>query len=157
MKRSALPLPRYVLRKPLKAAAGDISSICRPGRARQVARSRNEPLGTDYAAGRAARRDGAAARLRLVAQRRQTDTSGGRRRPARSTGCSPSTAPTADTPSSTCAPSATTRSAFASSAAIVMKDGRRLGTMPLASITTAVTDALYEKLLIVTETDAPAT
>jgi hypothetical protein len=36
----------------------------------------------------------------------------------------------------------------------VMKDGRRLGTMPLASITTAVTDALYEKLLTVTETDA---
>ena len=29
----------------------------------------------------------------------------------------------------------------------VMKDGRRLGTMPLAAITTAVTDALYEKLL----------
>jgi hypothetical protein len=30
----------------------------------------------------------------------------------------------------------------------VMKDGRRLGTMPLAAITTAVTDALYEKLLV---------
>jgi hypothetical protein len=36
----------------------------------------------------------------------------------------------------------------------VMKDGRKLGTMPLASITTAVTDALYEKLLVVKETDA---
>jgi hypothetical protein len=36
----------------------------------------------------------------------------------------------------------------------VMKDGRKLGTMPLASITTAVTDALYEKLLTVAETDA---
>jgi hypothetical protein len=35
----------------------------------------------------------------------------------------------------------------------VMKDGRRLGTMPLASITTAVTDALYEKLRTVTEAD----
>src|SRR5262249_1109166 len=35
----------------------------------------------------------------------------------------------------------------------VMKDGRRLGTMPLSSITTAVTDALYDKLLVVTETD----
>ena len=34
-----------------------------------------------------------------------------------------------------------------------MKDGRRLGKIPLASITTAVTDALYEKLLAVTETD----
>jgi hypothetical protein len=30
----------------------------------------------------------------------------------------------------------------------VMKDGRRLGTMPVASITTAVVDALYDKLLV---------
>jgi len=30
----------------------------------------------------------------------------------------------------------------------VMKGGRRLGTMPLKVITTAVTDALYEKLLV---------
>ena len=36
----------------------------------------------------------------------------------------------------------------------VLKDGKRLGVMPLAAITTAVTDRLYEKLLIVTETDA---
>jgi hypothetical protein len=36
----------------------------------------------------------------------------------------------------------------------VMKDGRKLGTMPLASITTAVIDALYEKVLIIKETDA---
>jgi hypothetical protein len=36
----------------------------------------------------------------------------------------------------------------------VMIDGRKLGTMPLAAITTAVTDALYEKLLIIRETDA---
>jgi hypothetical protein len=36
----------------------------------------------------------------------------------------------------------------------VMKDGRRLGTMPLAAITTAVTDVLYEKLLIIAETNA---
>jgi len=35
-----------------------------------------------------------------------------------------------------------------------MKDGRKLGTMRLASITTAVVDALYEKLLIVKETDS---
>jgi hypothetical protein len=36
----------------------------------------------------------------------------------------------------------------------MLKDGRRLGTMLLSAITTAVTDALYEKLLVVTETDA---
>jgi hypothetical protein len=35
----------------------------------------------------------------------------------------------------------------------VMKDGRRLGTVKLAAITTAVTDALYEKLLVVTDAD----
>jgi hypothetical protein len=35
-----------------------------------------------------------------------------------------------------------------------MKDGRKLGTMPLGSITTAVVDALYEKLLVIKETDA---
>jgi hypothetical protein len=36
----------------------------------------------------------------------------------------------------------------------VLKDGRRLGEARLAAITTAVTDTVYEKLLVVTETDA---
>jgi hypothetical protein len=35
-----------------------------------------------------------------------------------------------------------------------MKDRRKLGTMPLGSITTAVIDALYDKLLVIRETDA---
>jgi hypothetical protein len=35
----------------------------------------------------------------------------------------------------------------------VLKDGRRFGLMPLSAITTAVTDDLYEKLLVVTEKD----
>jgi hypothetical protein len=35
-----------------------------------------------------------------------------------------------------------------------LKDGRRLGQMPVKLITTATTDAIYEKLLIVTTTDA---
>jgi hypothetical protein len=35
-----------------------------------------------------------------------------------------------------------------------LKDGRRFGQVRLSSITTAVTDGLYEKLLTVTETDA---
>jgi hypothetical protein len=38
----------------------------------------------------------------------------------------------------------------------VMKIGRRLGTMPLVLINTAVTDSLYEKLLTVSETDQAA-
>jgi hypothetical protein len=36
----------------------------------------------------------------------------------------------------------------------VLKDGRRLGTLHISSITTAVVDALYGKLLVVKETDA---
>ena len=32
----------------------------------------------------------------------------------------------------------------------VLKDGRRLGEVRLSAITTAVTDAVYEKLLVVT-------
>jgi hypothetical protein len=35
----------------------------------------------------------------------------------------------------------------------VLKDGRRLGAVRLGLITTAITDAVYEKLLVVTETD----
>jgi hypothetical protein len=36
------------------------------------------------------------------------------------------------------------------------KDGRRLGQVRVTTITTAVTDALYEKLLIVTDTEGNA-
>jgi hypothetical protein len=36
----------------------------------------------------------------------------------------------------------------------VLKDGKQLGSEPLTSITTAVVNALYEKLLVVRETDA---
>ena len=35
-----------------------------------------------------------------------------------------------------------------------LKDGRRLGKMPLSAITTAIVDPLYDKLLVVTEKDA---
>ena len=35
-----------------------------------------------------------------------------------------------------------------------LKDGRRLGQMPLSAIDTAITDAVYEKLIVVVETDA---
>ena len=34
-----------------------------------------------------------------------------------------------------------------------LKDGRRVGEVRLSAITTAVTDTIYEKLLVVTETD----
>jgi hypothetical protein len=35
-----------------------------------------------------------------------------------------------------------------------LRDGRRLGAARIAAIITAVTDAIYEKLLVVAETDA---
>ena len=49
MKRSALPLPRYVRRKPLKGRLGYFFDL--PTWARKAGcPMRNEPLGTDYAA-----------------------------------------------------------------------------------------------------------
>jgi hypothetical protein len=42
---------------------------------------------------------------------------------------------------------------FAMVGTYLLKNGRRLGTMPLTAITTAVVDAVYEALLTVTETD----
>ena len=46
--RSALPLPRYVLRKPLKGGWGYFFNV--PGWARAAGCPvKNEPLGTDYA------------------------------------------------------------------------------------------------------------
>jgi hypothetical protein len=43
---------------------------------------------------------------------------------------------------------------FALVGGYVLKDGRRIGQLPLALVTTAVTDELYEKLIVVIETDS---
>ena len=134
---------------------GDISSTCRRGRVRLAVRYKNEALGLDY--------DAAVARAETVLL------------PAfdswRSGGAS-------DAPASAVAAPGTLDWVFAEYRAdrrftkldkrtkrnhevgfnlvgnYQLKDGRRLGQVRLALITTAITDAVYEKLLVVTETDA---
>ena len=128
MKRSALPLPRYVLRKPIKSG-GWAYYFNVPIWARKAGCPvRNEPLGIDYGAGSAARGDRAAAVVRFLAQRRQTDAlSGGSRRPARSTGYSPNIAPTAVSPKLDPKTKRNHEVGFSLVGGYVLKDGRRLG------------------------------
>lgn len=152
--RSALPLPRYVLRK--VSAAGVRFYFNVPAWARaQGCPLRNEPLGGDY---------------RAAVERAETVLL-----PAfdswRSGGAT-------DAPAREIAKAGTLDWLFAEYRAdrrftsldvrtrrtheggfrLVgdhrMKDGRRLGEVALAAITTAVADALYGKLLVVKETDA---
>jgi len=154
LRRSALPLPRYVQRKPLKTGWGYFFNV--PMWARKTGcPMKNEALGTDY--------DAAVVRAETVLL------------PAfdswRSDGAS-------DAPASTVAPPGTLDWVFAEYRAdrrftkldkrtkrnheigfglvggYVLKDGRRLGRARLALITTAITDMIYEKLLTVTEIDA---
>jgi hypothetical protein len=154
MKRSALPLPRYVRRKPLKGGWGYFFDV--PTWARAAGCTvENEPLGTDYEA--------AVKRAEMVLL------------PAfdswRSGGATDSKATDVAKPVTldwvfaeyradrrfTKLDMRTRRNhevGFRLVGGYVMKDGRRLGMMPVTSITTAVADALYERLLVVTETDS---
>ena len=151
MRRSALPLPRYVLRKPTKAGWAYFFNA--PMWARKAGCPvRNEPLGTDYAAAveraetvllpafdawRTGDADGkaigaAAGTLDWIFAEYRADR--------RFTKLDPKTRRNHEV-------------GFALVGGHVLKDGRRLGEVRLTVITTAVTDALYEKLLVVTETD----
>ena len=152
MRRSALPLPRYVERKPLKGGGwGYFFHV--PSRARKGGCPlENEPLGTDYetAVARAetvllpafdAWRTGGASEaptLTVAAvgtldwmlteyrtDRRYTKLDGKTKR--------------------------NHENGFKLVGGHVLKDGRRLGQVRVTTITTAVTDALYEKLLVVTD------
>jgi hypothetical protein len=152
-RRTALSLPRYVLRKPLKN--GWAYFFNPPMWARKAGcQVKNEPLGTDY--------EVAVARAETILL------------PAfdswRTGGAS-------DAPASTIAAHGTLEWAFAEYRAdrrftkldtktkrnheagfrlvggYLLKDGRRLGQARLTAITTAVTDSVYEKLLFITETD----
>jgi hypothetical protein len=151
MRRSALPLPRYVRRKPLKGAWGYFFDM--PTWARAAGCTvENEPLGTDYEA--------AVKRAETVLL------------PAfdswRSAGATDSKAADVGKPGTldwvfaeyradrrfTVLDLRTRRNhevGFRLVGGYVMKDGRRLGMMPVTSITTAVTDALYEKLLVASD------
>ncbi len=151
MNRSALPLPRYVRRKALKGGWGFFFDVPTWARAAGCP-VENEPLGLDYAA--------AVERAEMVLL------------PAfdswRTGGLSDATAQEFPKAGSldwvfaeyradrryTGLDARTKRNhevGFRLVGGYTMKDGRRLGTMPLASITTAVVDALYDKLVVVTD------
>jgi hypothetical protein len=151
MRRSALPLPRYVLRKPVKGGWAYFFNV--PSWARAAGcPARNEALGTDYEAAvqRAetvllpgfdawrigdadAKAPGAViGTLDWVFAEYRSDR--------RFTKLDPRTQRNHET-------------GFHLVGGYPLKDGRRLGDVRLSAITTAVTDAVYEKLLLVTETD----
>ena len=155
MRRSALPLPRYTERKPL---GGWGYFFHAPSWARKAGCPlQNEPLGTDYetAVARAetvllpafdAWRTGGASEAPTLAiaavgtldwmfteyrtDRRYTKLDGKTKR--------------------------NHENGFKLVGGHVLKDGRRLGQVRVTTITTAVTDALYEKLLIVTDKEGNA-
>src|SRR5215831_9844839 len=149
MKRSALPLPRYVLRKPRKGG-GWRYFFNVPMWAREAGCPvGNEPLGAEYEA--AVHR---AETVLLPAF--DSWRSGGGRAVQSADVATPDTldwvfAEYRADRRFTKLDVRTRRNhevGFRLVGGYVMKDGRRLGMMPVASITTAVTDALYEKLLV---------
>jgi hypothetical protein len=151
--RSALPLPRYVLRKPLKKAWGHFFNV--PTWARKAGCPvKNEPLGTDYEV--AVRRaetvllpafdswlsGGVSDELPKIAAVGTLDwVFAEYRADRRFTKLDPKTKRLHE-------------SGMRLVGDHVLKDGRRLGGVRLAAINTAVTDALYERLLTIKLTDA---
>jgi hypothetical protein len=153
-RRSARPLPRYVLRKPLKGSWGYFFNV--PMWARSAGCPvQNEALGTDYTAAveraetvllpafdcwrTGGETDAPAARIarpgtldwvfaEYRADRRFTQLDVRSRR--------------------------NYEVGFRLVGSYSMKDGRRLGQVQLAAITANIVDLLYEKLVVVTDTDA---
>ena len=152
-RRSAQPLPRYVLPKPLRTGRGYFFNV--PTWARQAGCPvKNEPLGTDY--------DAAVQRAEnILLPAFDAWRSGGM-----------------DVPASIVARTGTLDWVFAEYRAdkrftrldaktkrnhevgfrlvggYLLKNGKRLGEMPVTAVTTAVIDLVYEKLLVISETDA---
>jgi len=150
--RSALDLPRYVLRKPSPQGVRFFFNIPMWARA-QGCPLRNEPLGTDYAEAvqRAetvllpqfdAWRSGTDVPVREIAKAGTLDWLFAEyRADRRFTRLHVQTRRKHE-------------AGFNLIGSYVLKTGERLGGTRLVSITSAVIDALYEKLLTVTETDA---
>jgi hypothetical protein len=151
MRRSALPLPRYVERKPLKGGGrGYFFHV--PSRARKAGCPlQNEPLGTDYetAVARAEtillpafdawRTGGTSDKVPTVAAPGTLDwVFAEYRSDRRYTKLDPKTRRNHE-------------NGFKLVGGHVLTDGRRLGQVRVTAITTAVTDALYEKLLVLTD------
>ena len=150
MRRSALPLPRYVLRKPVKGGWAYFFNV--PMWARKAGCPvGNEPLGTDYAAvvqraetvllaGFDAWRTGDAEGKAIGAATGTLDwVFAEYRADRRFTKLDPKTRRNHEL-------------GFVLVGGHVLKDGRRLGEVRLTVINTAVADAVYERLLVVTET-----
>ena len=147
-RRSALPLPRYVRRKPLKGGWGYFFDV--PTWARAAGCTvENEPLGTDYEA--------AVRRAEIVLLPAFDSWRSGGRTDVQAIHVSkPGTldwvfAEYRSDRRFTALDSRTRRNhevGFRLVGGYVMKDGRRLGSVSVNVITTAVTDALYEKLQI---------
>jgi hypothetical protein len=152
-RRSALPLPRYVLRKPLTNGAwGHFFNV--PTWARKAGCPiRNEPLGADYDA--AVERaettllpafdswvsGGATDKAQAIAKPETLDWVFAQYRgDRRFTKLDDKTKRTHEL-------------GFRLVGGYVLKDGRRLGQAHLSAITTAIVDLVYEKLLVVSETD----
>ncbi len=150
MKRTAQPLPRYVLRKRLKHGWAYFFNV--PMWARKAGCPvRNEPLGTDYAA--------AVERAETVLLPLFDDwLNGGKAAPV---GAAYGTldwmfAEYRSDRRFTKLDARTRRNhevGFRLVGGYVMKDGRRLGAARLASVNSAVIDILYDKLLVATDAD----
>jgi hypothetical protein len=154
-RRCALPLPRYVRRKPLRGGGWALYFNVPTWARRAGCLVKSEALGTDY--GAAVRRaetvllpafdawrsggasDGAPATFALVGTLNWLFAE--YRADRRFTNLDPRTKRNHE-------------SGMRLVGAHVIRDGRRLGQVHLSAITTAVTDALYEKLVVVIETDA---
>jgi hypothetical protein len=148
MKRSALPLPRYVLRKPIKSG-GWAYYFNVPIWARKAGCPvRNEPLGTEYEA--AVQRAETVLLPTFDSWRGSGDTVSSRGEAAKPGTLDWIFAEYRSDRHYTALEVHTKRNhevGFRLVGQYTMKDGRRLGTVSLAVITTAVTDALYERLL----------
>jgi hypothetical protein len=149
-----LPLPRYTLRKPLKHGTwGYFFNV--PTWARKAGcLLRNEPLGTDY--------DAAVERAEtILLPAFDSWLTGGATDKAQPSAKSGTLdwlfAEYRSNRRFTKLPDKTKRThelGFRLVGGYVLKDGSRLGQVHLAAITSAIVDLVYEKLLIVTETDA---
>jgi hypothetical protein len=154
-RRSALPLPRYVQRKPLKSSWGYFFNV--PSWARRAGCPiKNEALGANYEAAIARaesillpaldswRTNGTSDLVSsvAVATRGTLDwVFAEYRADRRFTKLDPKTQRNHE-------------SGFRLVGGYVLKDGRRLGQVRLTAITTTITDAVYEKLSFVTESAA---
>jgi hypothetical protein len=151
--RSALPLPRYVRRKRLKRGWGYFFDL--PSWARMAGCTvENQPLGTDYEA--------AVQRAEMVllpafdSWRSGGETDAQAVEAARTGTLDWVFAEYRADRRFTKLDIRTKRNhevGFRLVGGYALKDGRRLGALPVTAITTAVTDALYDKLMVVQEKD----